>query len=268
MLTQAKTLLVSDVHLGTPTSHAEHLYRLLREVQPRQLVLVGDIIDLKAMHQRAYWHPLHTACVQRVLAMARAGTEVIFIPGNHDAEFRQQVGSEIHGVRIERQIDYVAVDGATYRVSHGDEYDQTGLGHAPWMEALGETLYEMLCRMNRWYNLARRRFDLDYQALSVAVKRRVGKAMAFIEDFEDRVIAGAAELGVDGHICGHIHYANIRHAGNVAYLNTGDWVENCTVLGESKAGGFELWHVASRSERLASLAPDWWRSPHALPTAA
>ncbi|MEM9303341.1 MAG: UDP-2,3-diacylglucosamine diphosphatase, partial [Pseudomonadota bacterium] len=204
MLHKARTLFVSDVHLGTPSSQAAHLLRLLDEVSVDQLVLVGDIIDLTSMQARAWWHPLHTACVQRVLKLAREGTKVVYVPGNHDAELRQHVGCEIQGVRIERTVDYRALDGSIYRVAHGDEFDRTGKGHAPWIEALGESLYEVITWMNRVYNQARCSFDLEYHPVSLDIKKRVRRAMAFIEAFENRVIEGTKPLPVDGYIGGHI----------------------------------------------------------------
>ena len=46
--------------------------------------------------------------------------------------------------------------------------------------------------------------------------------------------------GVDGVICGHIHHAASRRIGDIHYLNTGDWVESCTAIGEKEDGSFEL----------------------------
>ena len=41
-------------------------------------------------------------------------------------------------------------------------------------------------------------------------------------------------------ICGHIHHAASHDFGDVHYLNTGDWVESCTAIGETQSGEFEM----------------------------
>ena len=43
-----------------------------------------------------------------------------------------------------------------------------------------------------------------------------------------------------GVICGHIHHAAMRQVGDVLYINTGDWVESCTAVGETEDGLFEI----------------------------
>ena len=49
-----------------------------------------------------------------------------------------------------------------------------------------------------------------------------------------------ARNNVDGVICGHIHHAASRHFNGVHYINTGDWVESCTAVGERADGSMEL----------------------------
>ena len=41
-------------------------------------------------------------------------------------------------------------------------------------------------------------------------------------------------------ICGHIHHAEIRSIGEIAYMNCGDWVESCTALVQTVDGHFQI----------------------------
>ncbi|MEM9181553.1 MAG: UDP-2,3-diacylglucosamine diphosphatase [Pseudomonadota bacterium] len=257
MHSRVRSLFVSDVHLGTPDCQAGHLLHLLNTTTARRLFLVGDIVDIKAMNSRAYWHPTHTRVLERLLELANSGTRVVYVPGNHDEEARAFCGAEWRGIEIRRELDYVAVDGSRYRVRHGDELDELGQGKR-WLESVGETLYGFSCRLNTWYNSARQRMDLTYSPWSVSIKRRLSKAMAYIQCFEERAMNEARGLLVDGYICGHIHFANIRCVDGIAYLNDGDWVEHCTTICELEQGGFELWRCADRSECLATLPSHWW----------
>ena len=233
---------------------------MLEHVRCDSLYLVGDIIDLQSMHSRSYWHSDHTRLLRTVMQLAARDTEVIYIPGNHDAQFRHFCGREMAGIQIRKNAVYTALDGARYRISHGDEFDRCGHGKRAWIETLGESLYEMICWGNRWLNRARHRMDLDYLPWSIGVKERVARAMAYIRNFEDRVINSTADSEYDGHICGHIHYANMRTEEGVAYINDGDWVESLSSLVEPRSGGMELWQWGRTPRLLQQLQPDWWRS--------
>ncbi len=261
-----KSLFVSDVHLGTPNCQAGHLLKLLNTTSAREIYLVGDIVDILAMENRAFWHPSHTAVIERLLELARTNTKVVYVPGNHDADCRAFCGDQWRGIEVVRELDYVAVDGARYRVRHGDELDEHGEGKR-WLESVGETLYGFSCRLNTWCNAARQRMFLNYTPWSVSVKRRLSRAMQYIQSFEDKALEESRRLLVDGYICGHIHFANIRREGGFVYMNDGDWVEHCTTICELEHGGFELWHCADKTQRLAALPPRWWTET-SLPDAA
>jgi UDP-2,3-diacylglucosamine pyrophosphatase LpxH len=80
----------------------------------------------------------------------------------------------------------------------------------------------------------------------------------FIGDFERNLSEEARRRGVDGVICGHIHHAASRRMGEIHYVNTGDWVESCTAIGEKQDGSFELvrWlDVVRGRERAQALQP-------------
>lgn len=49
-------------------------------------------------------------------------------------------------------------------------------------------------------------------------------AAQVVERYEQALAAEARRLGMDGVICGHIHFPRIRPIGGVLYVNDGDWV--------------------------------------------
>ncbi len=81
----ARTLFLSDLHLGFRHARARELNEFLARVEAGCIVLVGDIVDALSLAQRAFWSPEHTRVVRTLLARQRAGTRLIYIPGNHDA---------------------------------------------------------------------------------------------------------------------------------------------------------------------------------------
>ena len=95
-----KTLWISDVHLGSANCKAENLIHLLDRVRCERLYLVGDIVDMWAMSRRVFWPEAHNLVLRKLLNKSKAGVEIIYIPGNHDANFREFCGNEFGHVKI------------------------------------------------------------------------------------------------------------------------------------------------------------------------
>jgi len=244
-----RSAFISDVHLGTPDCKASYLLDFLRQLRCEKLYLVGDIIDMEALTRRHGWHADHSAVMAEVFAIARRGVEVIYIPGNHDAPLRGMAGQTIGGVKVRLDAVHEGADGRRYRVSHGDEYDPEQIGRG-WMVHLGTAMHRVICWSNRRLHGVRRRLALPYLPLSIIIKSHIGRALAYIRAYENRVAIDAGQRGFDGHICGHIHYGQVRQIEGVLYLNDGDWVEHCTALIEDQTGAMELIHWSERPTAL------------------
>ncbi len=238
-----RTIWISDVHLGTRGCNDRLLIDFLDHVDSETLYLVGDDIDGWRMKKRYFRPERHNAIVSRVMKRAKRGTEVVYIPGNHDEMFRQFVGMNFGGVRIRRKAIHRTADGRQLLVLHGDEFDAVVMGHR-WLAFAGDAAYEFLMKLNVAVNAVRRVFKLPYWSLSKHAKRKVKNAVEFISRFEEAVAHEARVRKVDGVVCGHIHTAETRDFGGVTYYNDGDWVESCTALVEHFDGRLEILHWA------------------------
>jgi UDP-2,3-diacylglucosamine pyrophosphatase LpxH len=238
-----RTIWISDVHLGTRGCNDRLLIDFLDHVDSDTLYLVGDIIDGWRMKKRYFWPERHNAIVRRVMKRAKRGTEVIYIPGNHDEMFRQFAGMNFGGVKIRNRAIHLTADGRRLLVLHGDEFDAIVVGYK-WLAFLGDAAYGFLLRLNVVVNGVRRRFNLPYWSLSKHAKQKVKNAVEFISRFEEAVAHEAALRNVDGVVCGHIHTAEARRFGDITYYNDGDWVEGCTALVEHFDGRMEILHWA------------------------
>jgi UDP-2,3-diacylglucosamine pyrophosphatase LpxH len=186
-----------------------------------------------------------------VLKAARNGTEVTYIPGNHDEVFRDWLGMEVAGVKLVDEAVHVGADGRRFLVIHGDQFDGV-IRYAKFLAHLGDWAYDWAITMNHWFNLARRRLGYPYWSLSQWLKRQVKEAVKAIDRFEVALATEAKRRGLDGVVCGHIHHAEMRTVQGVLYMNDGDWVESCTALVEHADGRFELVDWA-RENRLSFL---------------
>lgn len=248
-----RTIWISDIHLGTKGCNADLLIDFLDSTDSDTLFLVGDIIDGWRLRKKPYWPASHNDVVWRILKRAKRGTRIVYIPGNHDEMVRQFAGMNFGGVEIERAAFHTTADGRRLMILHGDEFDAIMLAHR-WLAFVGDALYHALMGLNRWVNLARRRLGMPYWSLSKVAKHKVKNAVEFVSAYEQIVARAAAERGVDGVVCGHIHTAEIRELGEVTYYNDGDWVEGCTALVEHFDGRMEILHWTEVMARRAQDA--------------
>jgi UDP-2,3-diacylglucosamine pyrophosphatase LpxH len=248
--TPYRTVWISDIHLGTPGCNAELLLDFLKSIECETLYLVGDIIDAWRLRKGWYWPPRHNDVVRCILKMAKRGTHVVYVPGNHDEVLRDYAGLAFGDVTVVSEAIHETADGRRLLVLHGDQFDSIVL-YAKWLAFLGDSAYEFLLKANSVVNFVRRRFGLPYWSLAAHLKKRVKNAVQFISKFEEVVAHAAAERQVDGVVCGHIHSAEIRQFGDITYYNDGDWVESCTALAEYADGRMEIIDWAERKRREA-----------------
>ncbi len=244
-----RTVFISDTHLGTRGARSDFLVDFLRSIQCDTLYLVGDIIDGWRLRKSWYWDAQCDEALRLVLKLARNGTRVVYIPGNHDEMFRGwlPMGLEVGGVQLRAEDVHTTADGRRLLVMHGDEFDSV-VRYARFLALLGDGAYTLALLLNRYFNAVRRRLGYPYWSLSAWLKRQVKEAVKAIARFETALVDEARRRGLDGVVCGHIHHAEMRDVGGVLYLNDGDWVESCTALVEHEDGRLELvdWAAARR----------------------
>jgi UDP-2,3-diacylglucosamine pyrophosphatase LpxH len=254
-----RSIWISDVHLGTRACKAEYLLDFLRHTESKYLYLAGDIIDFWSLRGGWHWPALHNRVVQTVMDKATRGTEVVYVPGNHDEMFREHVGRVFGGVRVALDTIHATADGRRLLVRHGDEFDAV-VQHSRWLALLGSGIYDVLLYLNRWVNVVRRRCGLPYWSLAAYLKDKTKSAVNFISSFETTLVQEARRRNVDGIVCGHIHKAAIEEIDGMLYCNDGDWVESCTALVEHHDGSLAIVHWADESVYLLEETEDEYRT--------
>ena len=258
-----RSVFISDAHLGTKSCRSDFLADFLEQIACDKLFLVGDIIDGWRLRKNWYWDANHDRVVRAILRHAKCGTEIVYIPGNHDEMFRAWLPSaqdahqlEVAGIEVRRETTHETALGVRLLVLHGDEFDGV-MQYAKFLARLGDSAYTAALVLNRWLNATRRIMGYDYWSLSQWLKRQVKGAVKAIDRFETTLAADAAKRGFDGIVCGHIHHAEMRMVGGVLYCNTGDWVESCTALVEQMDGQLKLldWAASNNLSFFRSKSP-------------
>jgi UDP-2,3-diacylglucosamine pyrophosphatase LpxH len=248
---RVSSVFMSDLHLGTRECQVQEIARFLRSIETDALYLVGDIIDLWSMRRGIYWPAAHQEVLQLILAKARAGTRVVYVPGNHDDLARALVGSVLAGVEVHEHCVHTTARGLRMLVIHGDVFDGA-VRFSPLLKATGSALYSIALFVGRYVNLVRTICGVRRWSMATWLKSRVGNAMDYVRRFEQAAAHEARARGMDGIICGHIHRPHIEQMGAVLYCNDGDWVEHCTALVEDRNGVLRLWQYAE--EHSAAMA--------------
>jgi UDP-2,3-diacylglucosamine pyrophosphatase LpxH len=245
---------ISDIHLGSRGSKAEALLEFLREYEFEKLYIVGDFIDVWALRRGIYWPQAHNDVIQKILRAGRKGTQVIYIPGNHD-EFVAGFFGHFGAVDIKPRDIHTTADGRRLLVIHGHELD-TVIQNIKWLAFVGDVGYQLLLKLNHPVNSIRRRLGLGYWSLSAYVKKSVKNAVSFIGAFEQAIVQYARRDHVEGVVCGHIHTPIIRTIEDTAYYNSGDWVESLSALVEDFNGHIELITGYGADVALLPYTPD------------
>ena len=226
-------LVLSDIHLGTYGCHAKELLHYLKTIQPKTVVLNGDIIDIWQFSKR-YWPKSHMKVVKHLLGWMGKGIKTYYVTGHHDEMLRKFVGLKIGSLRIVNKVVLDLPDGKKAWVFHGDVFDIT-MQHSKWLAKLGAVGYDTLILINRCCNFfSEKVFKKGKLSLSKKIKDSVKSAVSFINNFEQT----SADIGIsnkfDYVVCGHIHHPEMRvisnAEGSITYLNSGDWVENLSAL--------------------------------------
>ena len=234
-----RTIWLSDIHLGSSGCQAPYLLDFLRHNESEYLYLVGDIIDGWQLKKGWYWPQAHNDVVQKILRKARKGTQVVYIPGNHDEAARQFCDLAFGEIHVRGEAFHTTLSGKRLWITHGDLFDGV-IQHAKWLAYLGDSLYTLILVLNRWFNRIRSRLGFQYWSLSQYLKHQVKNAVNFISKFEAVMTDEARRRGCDGGVCGHIHKAEIRDIDGVLYCNDGDWVESLSALVETFEGELKV----------------------------
>jgi UDP-2,3-diacylglucosamine pyrophosphatase LpxH len=236
-----RSIWISDVHLGTRHAQVDALLAFLKQNRSEYLYIVGDLIDGWELRRRWHWEAAYNTLIQKLLRKQRKHTRITYITGNHDEFLEEFTGLTFGGLTLAREAIHVAADGRRYLVIHGHQFD--GLTHFNrLLERLGSRLYDWVLNLNQYLNRLRRQLGMGYWSFAAFLKAKAKGAVQYITEYEAAMVRLAATHRVDGIICGHIHRAEIRDLGGLAYLNCGDWVESCTALVEDFDGSISLIH--------------------------
>ena len=209
--TKIDTLILSDVHLGSPASKARLLNLLLRRHSFKRLVLLGDIIDDMGLH---HLEQDHRDFFDTLKALSDDGDcEIVWILGNHDRHLKPFI-KKLSGVSVHEHFSWVHND-KRFAAIHGDQFDLL-ISNKNKVDKFAHFFFFYLQFLDR-----KGRHLVKIIDRSNNILRRIS----------EKVSSGAIEFARknDAHyiFCGHTHSAmqTVHDDGTspVHYVNVGCW---------------------------------------------
>lgn len=230
-----RTIILSDLHLGSKQSRTKDIINFLEKYTCQTLILNGDIVDMWAIKRGSKWKDMHTKAIRKILKISESCLNVYWLKGNHDEFINDFIPFELGNIKIKDHLIYIDGKGKSSYVFHGDILD-VFITDMKWLAKIGSVGYDLALWVNSVYNKYREWRGLPYYSISKDIKNGVKKAINFITDFEENAIKLAKHKHCDYAICGHIHQPTIKEN----YMNSGDFVENCTALVETWNGEWSI----------------------------
>ena len=252
---EVDVVVLSDIHLGTIGCRADELLKYLNSIQPKKLILNGDIVDIWQFSKR-YWPKSHMRIIKHFTSLLSKGVPVYYVTGNHDELLRKFEGFTLGGLNIVNKL-ILNLNGKKAWIFHGDVFDVT-MQYAKWLTRLGSIGYDLLIMINSLVNYFARLLGREKVSLSKKIKNSVKSAVKYINSFEQVAADIAITKGYDYVVCGHIHHPEFKEIsnknGSTNYLNSGDWVESLSAL-EYHDGKWSIYEY-NEDQKAKTLVPD------------
>ena len=147
---QVKIAVVSDIHLGTYGCRAKEVLLYLKSINPKILILNGDIVDIWQFSKK-YFPKSHMKVVKHIFSWIGKGIKTYYVTGNHDEMLRKFVGLKMGSFQIVNKVILDLPDNKKAWVFHGDVFDVT-MQHSKWLAKLGAVGYDTLIIINSMAN--------------------------------------------------------------------------------------------------------------------
>ena len=252
----ARSVFISDLHLGWNCSRPGQILEILRRISPNWLYLVGDTFEW--LQGRIGWeHPDTQSLLESLTALDERGCEIRILSGNHDFQLLD-LRDPLPWPVVSHAIHTTAA-GERLLVVHGDIFDCSQSSEPSLTRELGGRFYPALVKMGHAVQEvipASPRHETNEPTVpwSTRWKMRSRRVFHHVTMFERFMAELATSHGCHGVVCGHIHVPSRKRIGGVDYFNCGDWVENQSCILESRCGSMHLLSSVSNLEAMRRTA--------------
>ena len=220
-LRDVDTIIISDVHLGSPVSRSKQLIEMLETFKFNRLILLGDIFDDLNFKRLSGTHWKFLSYLRKI-SNPEKNIEIVWVEGNHD-EGLSDIISVIIGIPAFTEFQWEN-EGKNILAIHGHQWDRF-LNENVLISKIAASVY-----------LGIQRFGKTKQRISRFVKRRSKRWLRLSGKVASGAIDYAKNKNADVVICGHTHHIYEKEDKGVKYYNSGCWTDvpsSCVVIEHS-----------------------------------
>ncbi len=201
---KAHTIIISDVHFGSPMCQSKELLKFLESIEVKFLILNGDIFDDLRFNRLGHWDWAAFSQIRKISDHC----QVIWNRGNHDV-IHEGFMSCLLGVKVTSGF-YWHIGTKRMYALHGDRWD------------VFIYKYRLLNEMATWaYN----KLQEMHLGLAKRITRWVKKKSKILTRNSAEVKRGALKMAKDNAIhaifCGHTHMSELNKTDGIVYGNSG-----------------------------------------------
>jgi UDP-2,3-diacylglucosamine pyrophosphatase LpxH len=200
------SILISDVHFGSPMCQARELHEFLGKLRVKVLILNGDIFEDLKFYRLQHWHWEAFGQIRKVSDHCK----VVWIRGNHDTVDTKFM-SHLLGVKVKRHYDWQVGNRRLY-ATHGDRWDVYIYKY--------RLLNELITGI---YNFLRGFSSKAMRSVTKYLKKKSKLLLRNHEAIFHNAVSFGKSLGVDAVFCGHTHVAALEAESGLLYGNSGTW---------------------------------------------
>lgn len=202
----SNTLVISDVHLGSPICRVKNLAKVLKNEKYDHLIINGDLFDNRYIqrYKKRHWNIL--SLIRKIAKRKK----VTFILGNHDIKSKNII--KILGLDFVERLE-LDIAGKKMLFIHFHQFDPFIFKH-PWLTNIAEQIYYFIQSIDRSRKFSRWLKKTSKSFLKIKTNIR-DKALDYIKDKDFDCIFG-----------GHIHFAEIYDNGDKEYYNSGSFCDD------------------------------------------
>lgn len=202
------TLVISDIHLGSPVSRVKSIANILKNEKYNYLIINGDFLDSDNIshYKKHHWKIL------KLIRKISKKKEVVLIEGNHDVKSKNLSGI-LDLNYVERYEKVIGEKRMLFL--HFHQFDPFIFKY-PFITQIAEVIYYLVQTIDRSKRISR------------FLKRNSKSFLNIRYNIRDKAITYAKENNYDAIFGGHIHYAEsyIDPESGVEYHNSGSFCDS------------------------------------------
>ncbi|MFZ2193226.1 MAG: metallophosphoesterase [Candidatus Moraniibacteriota bacterium] len=210
------TIIISDLHLGSPVSQPLKVLKMLQEYSFRKLILLGDIfddLDFRNLSKES-WELL------TYIGKISKERKVRWVEGNHDKGL-SEIFSALLGARVYKKTYTWIYKQKKYLAIHGHQFDRFLIDNVV-LSRLATIVYNII-----------QKIDTDDKKFSHYVKKTSKGWLRLSEKITKAAIVYGKKHKAEFVFCGHTHKdmqkEDKKH--NIKYYNSGCWTDiPCTYI--------------------------------------